>query len=464
MLARRWFLCALIFVAPSLLAQWVPNQLKQVVVLTRHGVRSPLSPMQDYAKKPWPDIQKDWQVECCGDLTPRGASLVTLLGAYYRSYYADKNLLLKTGCPANQIYIWADNEERTLGTARALVRGLAGRTLGCRILVHSLLYQPNDCKDPNSCQRSATGNQRDLWFHPLPGLWSKVSKSDHEKIQLVVDDIKSRYGQLLSQYRPQLQALQNTLLCCTDPSKCDPNVCKGAPCNLLCWSNKVAAGQDSDGSAVKWEGPFSVGSTATEVFLLEYANGMPCRLVGWSQVIFSATDCSGPGEKFRQMQEIHTAYFQEVQRPLIVAQIQGSNLAKQILTKLQQAVSSPEASPKLVIFSGHDTNIANVAALLKLSWKLPDLPENDTPPAGALVFELYTGPSPGNYKVRVRYVHQTVRQLRSAVLSLADPPNWVDLPMRECNGDCSFDQFNHIVGNAIRPEFVTPEPNSKVKR
>jgi hypothetical protein len=65
---RRWLLCALLFAAPGLAqSQFVPNELKQVVILTRHGVRSPLSSMSDYAKDPWPDIQKDWHVECCGD-------------------------------------------------------------------------------------------------------------------------------------------------------------------------------------------------------------------------------------------------------------------------------------------------------------------------------------------------------------------------------------------------------------
>jgi 4-phytase/acid phosphatase len=170
--------------------------------------------------------------------------------------------------------------------------------------------------------------------------------------------------------------------------------CLNPPCTLHNLSPDTAAsGAGKGGSALNWSGPFDVGSTASEIFLLEYANGMPCNIVGWGKVRFDAPDCRAQGESFRLMQEIHTAYFDEVQHKPIVGKIQGSNLGNQILLALQQEVQSPGKSPnKLIIFSGHDSNIANVAGLLNLKWKLPDLPENDTPPAGALVFEL--GPVP----------------------------------------------------------------------
>ncbi|HMC31686.1 MAG TPA: histidine-type phosphatase, partial [Candidatus Angelobacter sp.] len=152
----------------------------------------------------------------------------------------------------------------------------------------------------------------------------------------------------------------------------------------------------------------------------------------------------------------HTAYFRLVQQPEIVAQIQGSNLAYHILAQLQIARNSPPAARKLVIFSGHDTNIANVAALLKLSWKLPDLPNDDTPPAGALVFELYSGASPDDDYVRIRYVHQTVPQLRSLERrSAPQPPFWVDLTLSGCKEICGFQQFSGILHKAIVPRFVT---------
>src|SRR5262249_37446470 len=151
-----------ILIAPSsLLAQWVPNQLKQVVALTRHGVRSPLSPMSDYSKdQHWPNTQKDWKVTCCGDLTPRGKELVREMGGYYRAYYTAQGMFPAKSCLANQVYVWADNEERTLATANALAQGLTGNLPGCSIKVNSLTYTPTSC--PDGCQRTPNNDPKDL--------------------------------------------------------------------------------------------------------------------------------------------------------------------------------------------------------------------------------------------------------------------------------------------------------------
>jgi len=456
MVAR--LLCAFILIAPFTRAQSSPaeqptsKQLKLVVILTRHGVRSPTSMMPGYSSHSWPDLAKDWHVACCGDLTPRGAELVFLMGAYYRSYYAGRNLLPALGCVAQQTYIWADNEERPIATANALAQGLSGGLPGCSVAVNSLPFQLQPCSSSGSniCQRPSA-SQTDLWFHPLPALWSKVSQQENNDLQNAANDVNQRFPQLVSKYRPSLLALQNVLDCC-NVSLCQTGA---PPCTLLTMTGKAAPGQGKGGGALNWSGPFSIGSTASEIFLLEYANGMPCRIVGWEKVQFNAPDCRGP-ESFRLMQEIHTLYFGEVQQKAIVGKIQGSNLGNQILLALQKQVQSSGASPtKLVIFSGHDSNIANIAGLLGLKWKLPDLPDNDTPPAGALVFELSSDAS-NNYYVRVRYVHQTLTQLRTGViLSPANPPNWVDVEMPNCTPECTFSTFQQIVQAAIDPNLTT---------
>jgi len=459
MLAR--LLCALLLIAQFSLAQSgpseqpAPNQLKLAVILTRHGVRSPTGSMAGYSRHDWPGLQKDWRAECCGDLTPRGAQLVFLMGAYYRSHFAEQKLFPAVGCVAQQTYIWADNEERTIATANALAQGLSGGLPGCVVAVNSLPFQMQPCSSSgaNSCQRPPS-TQTDLWFHPLPKLWPKVSSQENAQLTAAANDINSRLPQLFLKYAPALQALQNVLNCCTAP------LC-ATPCTLQSLlPNTAASGAGKGAGALSWAGPFNVGSTASEIFLLEYANGMPCRTVGWGGVRFDAPDCR-QGQSFRLMQEIHTAYFAEVQQKPIVGRIQGSNLGNQILQALQQEAQSPGKSPnKLIIFSGHDTNIANIAGLLNLKWKLPDLPDNDTPPAGALVFELWSGASGDSY-VRVRYVHQTLAQLRTGVmLSSENPPNWVDVAVPGCKSlNCAFADFQRIMSTAIDTNLVTNTPS-----
>jgi 4-phytase / acid phosphatase len=441
MLARRWLLCALIFIitiAPSSWAQSVSpkqvaatDQLKMVVILTRHGVRSPLN--LPAAEGSWPQNQQDWSVDCCGDLTPSGEQLVRQMGAYYHLYYASKDKkLLPEDCPEKEVYIWADNEERTIQTGRELAQGLAGHSPGCNISVNSQPYEPSACTLSNdkTCQRKAS---TDPLFHPK-------SIPEPAQMQAIADDINRRYTDLVERYRKPLDALQNTLC----PTK-----------NCLLAVDQPASYSVAD-KKLNWSGRFSTGSNASEIFLLEYGHGMPCAKVGWGKVAFNQPDCS-QGQSFRDMQEIHTAYFQETQRAPYIAKIQGTPLLNAIAERLNQAMQPSPAAQKLVIFAGHDTNIANVAAMLGICWKLPDLPENDTPPAGALVFELYRNSMTGKYSLHIRYVYQMLGQLRTkADLTLERPPKWIEVAVPRCKGNCNLETFNHLAANPVsEPQACT---------
>ncbi len=435
MQAKRWLSCALLFLATYSLVQSGPaqqqapgapqNELKMVVILSRHGVRSPLSVPQ--AENSWPQNQRDWSVDCCGDLTPSGEQLVRQMGAYYHLYYASKDKkLLPEGCPDKEVYIWADNEERTIQTGRELAQGLAGHSPGCSLVVYSLPYEPSACTlSPNdkTCQRKSS---TDPLFHP-------DSTFERAPLQAIADDINRRYKDLVEQYRNPLDALQKTL-CPTG--------------NCLAGVDQPASVSDEGGKPkLKWNGRFSIGSTASEIFLLEYAHGMPCANVGWGKVVFNQPDC-GQGQSFRQMQELHTAYFQETQRAPYIAKMQGAPLLNEIAGRLSQGMQGKPPAQKVVIFAGHDTNIANVAAMLGVCWKLPDLPENDTPPAGALVFELYRNSQTGKYSLHIRYVYQMLGQLRTkADLTLQHPPRWIEVAVPRCKGNCDLKTFNQMVAN-----------------
>ena len=54
----------------------------------------------------------------------------------------------------------------------------------------------------------------------------------------------------------------------------------------------------------------------------------------------------------------------------------------------------PSPDDRLFILVGHDTNLANIAGALDLNW-LIDGRRDDTPPGGALVFELWKSRSTG---------------------------------------------------------------------
>ena len=443
--AKRLFLILLLLVTPALTQT---PRLRMAVVLTRHGVRSPLSDSisSPYAKESWPSLS-DWHVPCPGDLTPRGEELVKQMGSFYHAYYADKGILPPINrCTSSQVYIWSDNEERTLGTANALAAGMSKGVSNCLIAVNSLKYTRPSA--PNQCK---TSNPTDYFFHPLsdPVLNARVNPME---LSIAEAKINQEMPQLLNTYHESLQMMQNTLLCC-QPTECNGH----KPCTLFNLKHEAKV----LGQSLKWEGMFSVSSTAAENFLLEYGNGMPCDLhgSGWGRVAYKSPDCES-GQSFRKMEELHTLYFDKTKHDGYMAQIQGSNLANQILQRLQ----GKTGSAPFVIYSGHDTDVASVAGLLHLKWSLPDLPDNDTPPAGALIFELWGGVTPETQSVRLYYVHQTLTQLRTLEpLSLQDQPNIVELPLQGCTHQpCPFKQFMTIMNRAILKNFTTAGPSGAI--
>src|ERR1035437_103957 len=101
----------------------------------------------------------------------------------------------------------------------------------------------------------------------------------------------------------------------------------------------------------------------------------------------------------RQMMTINTAYADLMWRTPQIGRTLASNLLSHVVKAMEQAATG-KAVPgaigrpgdRLLVIVGHDANLSNIQGTLNLSWLLPgDLP-NDTPPGGALVFELWRQP------------------------------------------------------------------------
>ncbi|HTU70300.1 MAG TPA: hypothetical protein VMF11_08240 [Candidatus Baltobacteraceae bacterium] len=87
------------------------------IVVTRHGVRSFTHTPAGYT---WPD----WAPVQPGYLTEHGYREITHLGRFYHAYFASIGLPLD--CRSRATYVYADLDQRTLETARALIAGACG--------------------------------------------------------------------------------------------------------------------------------------------------------------------------------------------------------------------------------------------------------------------------------------------------------------------------------------------------
>ena len=97
-------------------------ELKFVVYLSRHGVRSPTGQSEQYnpySLAPWPT----WNVPP-GYLTSHGYELMKLFGAYDRMELAKEGLFSSSGCEdAGKVAFYADSDPRTGKPERRLLRG-----------------------------------------------------------------------------------------------------------------------------------------------------------------------------------------------------------------------------------------------------------------------------------------------------------------------------------------------------
>ena len=145
---RRLIFCLaywLFFAVCSGSAQKVPASqnadLKFVVYVSRHGVRSPTGRPEQYnpySASAWPA----WDV-APGYLTQHGYRLMELFGAYDRLELASWGLLKATGCEDTaHVTIRADSDQRTSESGKALASGLFP---GCPLPVQVL---PEGMADP----------------------------------------------------------------------------------------------------------------------------------------------------------------------------------------------------------------------------------------------------------------------------------------------------------------------------
>jgi 4-phytase / acid phosphatase len=409
--------------APTALSGDPSADLQLVVVLTRHGVRSPLTSQADldkFSAAPWPR----WDV-APGIQTDHGDQLMRFMGAWDRSRWSDERLFAPTGCDdAGRVAIVADTDQRTRETGKDLAEGMFP---GCTIAVHS---QGDGAKDPLFRGLRAGG-------HPDPAL--------------AVAAIKGRIGgdpkNLTEAYRPQLAALDRVLAGC---GKLPDN-----PRRSSIFDVPAALSPGPGDPLIVARGPLVTAATLSENLLLEYTQGMSDAETGWGCL---------DGATLRYLMQLDTAAWEYAYRTPVLARIYASNLLDHIQNTLEQGASGkpiPGAvgnpGDKLVILVGHDSNIAAVAGALRIDWVL-DGRVDDTPPGGALIFELWRSRGDGKPFVRVQYVAQTLEQMRQTQpLTPANPPALAPIFLPGCSSpdlSCSWEKFSENMHQAIDPAFV----------
>jgi 4-phytase/acid phosphatase len=385
------------------------SDMTMVIVVSRHGVRSPTHPdeLKAYASQAWPA----WSGKP-GNLTERGAVLMRQFGAYYRRIYGGMLGLRAAGCPARgSVFVWADVDQRTRATGEALLAGLAP---GCGIPVG---HAPSD---------------PDTLFDPLPGV-GVVNQA--ESRASILGAVGGSLNGLTGAYGAELATMEQ-ILGCTAPASCKR--ISDVP---------TTVGNDGDGGLAALSGGLDMAADVAENTLLEYTDGHAD--VGWGRVDHG---------RLIELLQLHVLAKKLEHGNRYTARAHSSNIMAHILQTLDEgATGKPVAGTRVpakarfVFFSGHDTQLAEFAGLLRLSWLVEGDQLNDTPPGSALIFELHR-PVRGAAYVRTFFAAQSLDAMRAGH---GEDPQRVPVYVPGCPSlDCPFTKFTSVVRGAIDPRFV----------
>ncbi len=409
-------------------------RLEKFVVLMRHSVRPPTNTKEiaPYAGEAWPKREV-----ADGMLTPHGALVATRLGAWEGRMLAARGLLRAPACPAaGEVFAWASGQlQRTVDTGNAFLAGMfpeCGLTAGRHVITGS---------DP-----LFTAAETD------------VGRLDLDKGRAAI--LAAMGGSLEDAQRklaPLMAELQPILRCCS-VEVCE-SVGKPHGCTFddRPWIIKTV----NEGRNLTLDGPIGQGSTISQVFLLEYADGLPSDQVAWGRAS-SAQDVI-------RISAIRKTKYEYFERLPYIAQRGASNIFNQLLIAIEQGAGLAPAEgsggpppAKLVLYFGSDTQIAEIGGMLGAHWHLQSYLDDETPPTGGLTFELLQDTSTRQRYVRMKFLTPGLDQLRSAAaFDDANQPENVTIAIPGCvqtaDGACPVERFLDIARHSLDPTAAVPQ-------
>lgn len=407
------------------------TQLKQVIILGRHAVRTPNAPnsvLNNFSVLPYPTFP----LSGLSVITPNGQTNETILGGYFRLWLTQEELLTGNDAADNAFfYLRADGTPLLVDTARAFASGLLPLA---------------------SVPVNSTGSPDPL-FHPVDAGVAQLNE------KMAVAAVNGRLGAnpqaLATTYAAELALLRSVLFDyfagTTPPPATPPN-----KVDVTAVPITVTTGSSSS-LPVSLGGLLTI-DTALDPFIMEYADGLALSDVAWG-----ALNAGGISQVFR----LYDRTLDLEYRTPYLARVQSSNLASHIARTLLQAATGNSMtgvlgtpSDKMIGLIASNFNVAGLAGLLNLDWLVPGYQLDVVAPGGALVFELRQSLRTGEFVVRTVYITQTMDQLRNRIpLTLAAPPAVAPVFIPGCSDhnatfDCALEHFITAVRRAVDPKSV----------
>ena len=355
--------------------------LKQVVVLSRHNIRSPLSGRHSTLQRITPHEWYHWS-SAPSELSLRGGTLETMMGQYFRKWLVSEGLMRENEIPAEgTMRFYANSLQRTIATAQYFSSGMLP-VANVRIEHHCEVGRMDSVFAPQITDDNEA-------FKALAQ--QQITAMGGEKGMLGI-------GEKMAENYKVLERVLDM-----DQSKA---CLEGDTCHLRT--------DDAHVYLIKYREPGMGGSLrlacqAADALVLQYYEEPDAVKAAFGHELSI--------EEWEKISEIKDWYGDVLFTSPVVARQVARPLLRTMLEELQND------GRKFTFLCGHDSNIGSVLASLDAEeYSLPFTIEKKTPIGCKLVIERWED-TEGRSFVALNLVYQSAEQLRNmTLLDLENPP------------------------------------------
>ena len=408
-------LCPLLAMGQLQRSEAFKNQykLKEVVILSRHNIRSSLSVNGSVLQKMTPHQWIKWSA-APSELTLRGGALETIMGQFFRKWTVNEGLFTENAVPTvDEVNFYANSMQRTIATAQYFSSG----------------FMPVANLHIN---HRFTPSKMDPVFFPALTKSSEAFKAQALKEIAAMGGKKGIVG-INEGLKDSYQLIEKVL-----DLKHSPACQSGEVCAFDDYNTQLKL---EKGDEPNMKGSLKFANSASDALILQYYEEADPVQAAFGQKLTNAD-----WEKIAKVKDVYGDV-------LFTAPIVAVNVAHPLLVYMKDELNAKNR--KFTFLCGHDSNIASVNAALQIEeYSLPQSIEKKTPIGSKLVFEKWVDKA-GKEFVAVNIVYQTTEQLRNvALLNLENPPVVFSLKLKglQANADglYTIESVNDRFDKAIR--------------
>ena len=388
-------------------------KLKEVVILSRHNIRSPLSTNGSTLSKMTPHEWTNWS-SAASELTLRGGVLETEMGQFFRKWTIETGLFKDNYVPTiDEVNLYANSMQRCIATAQYFSSGfmpVANLRVSHRYVPSKMdpIFFPRLTKSTEAFRTEAMKQINAMGGKEgLVGI-NKGLKDSYDLITKVLDMKQSEYYK-----KGEIKDFVNNDTQITLELNQEPGM----------------------------KGSLKNANSASDAFILQYYEEPDALKAAFGHKLSL--------EDWTKIAKVKDVYGDVLFTALIVA----VNVAHPLLQYMYDELNAKDR--KFTFLCGHDSNIASVDAALGVEeYSLPNSIEKKTPIGSKLVLEKWVDAA-GKAYIAVNLVYQSTDQLKQmSLLDLQHAPQVFSLKLKglsqNTDGLYTFEDVNARFLQAIR--------------